>query len=118
MKNIKIGVIEEKFAHIIWENEPLTSKRLVELCQEELKWKSTTTYTVLKKLCDKGIFVNENSMVTSLIKEDEYYSLQSKQFVSETFNGSLPAFIAAFTKKQNLSAQEIEEIKKIIDSIQ
>lgn len=117
MSDIKIGVVEEKFAHLIWENEPLTSKQLVLLCEEKLNWKSTTTYTVLKKLCEKGIFQNEKSTVTSLIKKDDFYSLQSKQFVEETFDGSLPAFVAAFTKKNTLTEKEIEEIKKIIDNI-
>lgn len=117
MKDIKIGVVEEKFANLIWENEPLTSKQLVLLCEEKLNWKSTTTYTVLKKLCEKGIFQNEKSTVTSLIKKDDFYSLQSKQFVEETFNGSLPAFVAAFTKKNTLTDKEIEEIQKIIESI-
>jgi len=114
MKDIKIGVIEERFANIIWENEPLTSKELIKLCEEQLNWKSTTSYTVLKKLCDKGIFKNEHSVVTSIINKEEFYAIQSKQFVEETFDGSLPAFVTAFTKKTTLSADEIDELEKII----
>lgn len=116
MSELKLGVIEERFANIIWENEPLTSKELIQLCEKELSWKSTTSYTVLKKLCDKGIFKNEKSVVTSLIKKEDFYAIQSQQFVEDTFDGSLPAFVAAFTKKKTLSAEEIDEIQKIIDA--
>ena len=115
MNEIKLGLVEARFADIIWSNEPITTKELVTACQNELQWKRTTTYTVLKKLCEKGIFKTEDSVVTSLIKKDEFYSIQSEQFVEETFSGSLPAFIAAFTKRKNLSEKEIEEIKRMIE---
>ena len=115
MDSYKLGIVEQKFAELIWQNEPISSGELVKLCQKDLDWKKSTTYTVLKKLCEKGIFQNINGMVTSLISKDEFFSLQSKNFVDETFDGSLPAFIAAFTKKQKLSKKEIDEVQKMID---
>lgn len=116
MDNYKLGFVEQKFAELIWQNEPISSGELVKLCLKELEWKKSTTYTVLKKLCEKGIFQNDNGTVTSLISKDDFFALQSKNFVDETFEGSLPAFIAAFTKKQTLSKKEIEEIRKMIDA--
>lgn len=116
MDNYKLGFVEQKFAELIWQNEPISSGELVKLCLKELEWKKSTTYTVLKKLCEKGIFQNENGTVTSLISKDEFFALQSKNFVDETFEGSLPAFIAAFTKKQALTEKEIAEIRAMIDS--
>lgn len=115
MDSYKLGIVEQKFAELIWQNEPISSGELVKLCLKELDWKKSTTYTVLKKLCEKGIFQNINGMVTSLISKDDFFSLQSKNFVDETFDGSLPAFIAAFTKKQKLSKKEIDEVQKMID---
>ena len=115
MDSYKLGIVEQKFAELIWKNEPISSGELVKLCLKELDWKKSTTYTVLKKLCEKGIFQNINGMVTSLISKDEFFALQSKNFVDETFDGSLPAFIAAFTKKQKLSKKEIDEVQKMID---
>ncbi len=117
MDNYKLGVVEQQFATLIWHNEPIASGELVKLCLSELEWKKSTTYTVLKKLCEKGIFRNENGIVTSLISQNDYFALQSKSFVDETFKGSLPAFIAAFTKKQTLSDKEIAEIRAMIDAI-
>lgn len=116
MDNYKLGIVEQKFAELIWQNEPISSGELVKLCIKELEWKKSTTYTVLKKLCDKDIFQNENGTVTSLISKDDFFALQSKSFVDETFEGSLPAFIAAFTKKQTLSEKDIAEIRAMIDS--
>ena len=116
MEDIKLGVVEAHFANIIWENEPLSSGELVKKCDEILGWKKSTTYTVLKKLCEKGIFKNENSVVTSVISKEEYYAIQSESFVEETFEGSLPAFIAAFSKRKRLSAEEIAKIRQMIDS--
>lgn len=107
--------MEAKFAEIIWQNEPLSSRELVALCEEKLSWKKSTTYTVLKKLCDRGIFQNLDGKVTSLISQGEFASLQSEKFVDETFDGSLPAFIAAFTARKSLSKEEIEEIRKMIE---
>lgn len=116
MEDYTLGVVETKFAEIIWENEPLASGQLVKLCEAELNWKKPTTYTVLRKLCERGIFQNEGGIVTSLVSEQDYYALQSEKFVEETFDGSLPAFFAAFTKRKQLSAEEIDELRRLIDS--
>ncbi|MBE6727295.1 MAG: BlaI/MecI/CopY family transcriptional regulator [Ruminococcaceae bacterium] len=115
MKEINLGVVEAHFADIVWFNEPLSSGELVGLCEKELGWKKSTTYTVLKKLCEKGIFKNENSIVTSLVSKEEFYAIKSEKFVEETFKGSLPAFIAAFTKRKSLTAKEIEQIQQMIN---
>ena len=116
MSDYQMGAVESKFADIIWENEPISSTELSKRSEEILKWKKSTTYTVLKRLCDKGIFQNIKGTVTSLISKQEFYSLQSEKFVEETFEGSLPAFLAAFSKRKKLSANEISEIRKMIDS--
>lgn len=118
MEDYKLGLVEARFADIIWQNEPLSSGELVKICGEQLNWKKSTTYTVLKKLCEKGIFKNENSIVSSLISKDEFYSIQSENFVNETFDGSLPAFIAAFANRKKISAEEIAEIRRMIDSFE
>lgn len=115
MGDMKLGVIETRFAEIIWANAPLTTNQLIRLCAEKLEWKRTTTYTVLKKLCEKGIFKTENSMVTVLVSRQEFEGMQSKQFVEETFHGSLPAFLTAFNSRKKLSNAEIDEIQKLID---
>lgn len=115
MNAYRLSDSEEKFAELIWKNEPIGSGDLVKLCEKEMNWKKSTTYTVLKKLCEKGIFRNENAVVSSLITEDEYYSRQSICFVEDTFGGSLPRFLAAFTGHKRLSKQEAEELKKLID---
>lgn len=112
----KLGVVESKFADIIWANEPLHSRELVKLCEKELNWKKPTTYTVLRKLCEREIFQNVDGMVSSRISRKDYYAMQSEQFVQETFEGSLPAFLAAFTTRKALSAQEINQIRAMIDS--
>ena len=116
MEEIKLGAVESRFADIIWRHEPLTSGELVRLCAQELEWKKSTTYTVLKKLCSRGIFRNENGLVSSVLSREEFYSVQSERFVEETFEGSLPAFIAAFTSRNALSAEEAEEIQRMIDA--
>lgn len=115
MNDIRLGVVETRFADIVWQNEPIPSGKLKEICEKELNWKKSTTYTVLKKLCDKGIFKNENGIVSSLITREEFNSLQSRQFVDEAFGGSLPAFIAAFTQGKQLTQKEIFELKRMID---
>ncbi len=112
----KLGAVESRFADIIWEHEPLTTAELVLLCEKELHWKRTTTYTVLKKLSEHGIFRMQDKMVTSQISREDYYAAQSELFVEETFEGSLPAFIAAFTRRKELTAEEIAEIHKMIDA--
>lgn len=116
MEEIKLGVVESRFAEIVWREEPLSSRRLVELCEQELHWKKSTTYTVLKKFCDRKIFRNEKGTVTSLLSKRELSGMQSENFVDSVFDGSLPAFIAAFTQRKPLSAEEIAEIRKMIDS--
>ncbi len=115
MKEYKLTESEEKFADIIWQNEPIGSGDLVKLCEKEMKWKKSTTYTVLKKLCEKGIFQNKDAVVTSIIIKEEYYSNQSKRFVEDTFGGSLPKFLTAFIGGKKLSNHQAEELKKLID---
>ena len=115
MSEFKLGVIESRFADIIWQNEPLTSTELVKLAERELNWKKSTTYTVLKRLCERGMFQNQNGTVTSLISKQEFYALQSEKFVEDTFSGSLPAFLAAFTTRKKLSEEEIDQLQKLID---
>ena len=117
MAEYKLGEVESVFADIIWNNEPLSSRRLAELAQERLNWKRTTTYTVLKRLCDRELFQNKDSIVTSLVSREEFYARQSEQFVEETFHGSLPAFLAAFGSRKKLSDAEIEELQKVIDAM-
>lgn len=117
MSEYKLGVIESRFADIIWSNEPLASSELAKLALSELEWKKSTTYTVLKRLCDRGIFVNENGTVRSLISKKDFYALQSEKFVDETFSGSLPAFVAAFSSRKKLSDDEIEQLQHMIDNM-
>ncbi len=117
MSEYKLGVIESRFADIIWSNEPLASSELAKLALSELEWKKSTTYTVLKRLCDRGIFVNENGTVRSLISKKDFYALQSEKFVDETFSGSLPAFVAAFSSRKKLSDNEIEQLQHMIDNM-
>ena len=114
MDDMKLGLVESKFADIIWSREPLPSGELVKVCEAELNWKKPTTYTVLRRLCERGIFCNEGGMVRSVISREEFYAMQSERFVEETFSGSLPGFLAAFTRRRGLSRQEIEEIRKMI----
>ncbi len=115
MEMTKLGAIESRFADIVWANEPLPSGELAQICLEELHWKRTTTYTVLKKLSDRGLFQNVKGIVSSQISRQEYYSMQSRQFVDEAFEGSLPAFLAAFTGGEKLSSEEIEQLQRLID---
>ena len=114
MGEFQMGVIESRFADIIWQNEPVATTELVKLSQQELNWKKTTTYTVLKRLCEKGIFRNDKGMVTSLISKNEFYSVQSEKFVDETFGGSLPAFLAAFTARKTLTREEVDELRRMV----
>jgi len=116
MTEYRLGPIEARFADLIWEHAPIPSGMLVKLCEEKLEWKKSTTYTMLKRLCQKGLFQNEDGVVTYLISKAEFESLQSHEFVEETFEGSLPRFVAAFTRKKKLSESEIEELKKLIDN--
>lgn len=116
MKKTRMGMVESHFADIVWENAPLTTKELIGLCGKELNWARTTTYTVLKKMCERGIFRMEDSIVTVLISKEEFSSMQSEQFVQENFRGSLPAFIAAFTARKTPTQEELAEIRKMIDA--
>ncbi|MBR2730539.1 MAG: BlaI/MecI/CopY family transcriptional regulator [Clostridia bacterium] len=116
MATIELGEVQAKFADLVWENAPISSGALVRLCAEELHWKKPTTYTVLRKLCEKGLFENRNGTVTARISRAEYYAAKSEQFVEETFHGSLPAFLAAFTSKKKLTAAQAEELQRMIDA--
>ena len=116
MTEIKLGMVESRFADIIWEHAPLTTRELTALCQEELNWKRTTTYTVLKKLCDRGIFSTKDGMITVILSRDEFFAIQSEQFVQENFQGSLPAFLAAFTARKTPTADELAQIREMIRS--
>ena len=115
MIDYQMGLVEAKFADIIWENEPVASAQLVKLSEESFKWKKSTTYTVLKRLCDKGIFQNNKGIVTSLISKQDFFAAQSEKFVEETFNGSLPAFLAAFTSRKKLTSEEADYLRKMVD---
>ncbi len=115
MTDYSLGAVEARFADIVWENAPLSTAELVRLAAGQLNWKRTTTYTVLKRLGDKGLFRMENGIVSVLIQKEDYYAAQTEKFVEDTFDGSLPAFLAAFTKRKSLRAEEIAEIRKMID---
>ena len=115
MKNYKLTDMEAKFADIIWLHEPVPSGKLVQLCEEEFNWKKSTMYTMLKRLEGKGIFKNNDGVVKALITKDDFYAEQSKLFVEETFDGSLPKFLAAFARSKKMSDQEIDELQKLID---
>ena len=115
MITYKLGDVEMKFAEIIWTNEPLTSKELTILAQEELNWNRSTTYTILRKLSEKGILKNDNAIVTSLVSKEEYTAMQTEKFVEEQFHGSLPKFFAAFARRKKLSDKEVMEIEEIIN---
>ncbi len=115
MENRKLGPIETRFAEMIWANAPVSSGELVKMCQRELEWKKSTTYTVLKKLCEQGLFQNEGGVVTVLVSRDEFFALQSEKFVEEHFAGSLPAFVAAFTARKALSPGEVAQIRRMIE---
>lgn len=114
VKDYTLGIIEAKFADIIWENEPVPSGRLVKLAEEQLGWKKTTTYSILRKLSYRGLFKNENYMITSLISRDEFYGKQTSEVIDRTFNGSLPDFIAAFASVRKPNQKEIEAIRKML----
>lgn len=114
MNDYQLGAVEARFAGLIWENAPLSSGKLVELAKEELEWKKSTTYTVLKRLCDKGLFANNGGTVTVLISKEEFHTLQSERFVAETFDGSLPAFLAAFTARKKLKPEEVAQLRRMV----
>ena len=117
MADIRMGPAETQFAEIIWSNEPIASGLLSKKAEEILNWKKTTSFTVLKRLCERGIFQNQNGIVTSLISREEFFARHSEQYVQETFGGSLPAFMAAFGTRKKLTDSEIDEMKKLIESM-
>ncbi|MBQ3065085.1 MAG: BlaI/MecI/CopY family transcriptional regulator [Clostridia bacterium] len=115
MKTPKIFEQEYKFCLILWEHEPISSSALAKLCEEKLGWKSTTTYTVIKRLSERGVLKNENTVVTSLVSKDAAQASEIDELVEEKFGGSLPAFFAAFTKRQKISSEELDELQHMID---
>ena len=115
MADLRLGPVESRFADLIWDGEPITSTELVHLAERELEWKKSTTYTVLKRLCEKGIFQNEGGVVTSRLSREEFAARQSEQFVEETFSGSLPAFLTAFTSRKKLTEEEIDQLQQLIE---
>jgi len=117
MSDIRMGPAETQFAQIIWENEPIGSGVLAKKAEETLLWKKTTSFTVLKRLCDRGIFQNQGGTVTSLISREEFFARHSEQYVQENFGGSLPAFFAAFSTRKKLSDKEIDEMKNLIEKM-
>ena len=117
MADIRMGPAETQFAEMIWENEPIASGLLSKKAEEALHWKKTTSFTVLKRLCERGIFQNLNGIVTSLISREEFFARHSQQYVQENFGGSLPAFLAAFSTHKKLSDKEIEEMKHLIEKM-
>ena len=110
-----MGAVEARFADMIWAAEPITAVELARRCEKEFSWKKSTTYTVLKRLCDKNIFRNDGGTVTSLLSRDDFYAAQSEEFIDSTFGGSLPAFIAAFSRRKTLSDAEIDALRRMID---
>ena len=117
MGELRMGTAEAKFADIIWDNEPISSGDLAKLANREFEWKKTTSFTVLKRLCERGFFQNQNGIVTSLISREEFYARHSELYVEETFGGSLPAFLTAFGTRRKLTDKEIDEIRRIIESM-
>ena len=118
MEDMKLGLVESHFADIVWKNEPIHSGELAKVCEKELNWKRITTYTVLKKLCNRGIFQNRDGIVSSLISKAEFYAIKSEKFVEETFDGSFPAFLNVFSSRKKLTSEEIEQVRKMIDSFE
>ena len=115
MKDIELGAVQERFADIVWEKEPIGSGELVKICEEQLNWKKPTTYTVLRKLCEKGLLQNKDGVVTSLVTREDFYAAKSEQIIEDSYDGSLPAFIAAFTSRKKLSAKDVQKIQDMID---
>lgn len=115
MAEYKLGAVETRFAELIWRHAPIASGALVKLCERELGWKKSTTYTMLKRLCQRGLFQNQDGTVTALISREEFAARQSEEFLEESFSGSLPQFLAAFTRRKKLSEQEIAALQRLID---
>lgn len=115
MVDIELGEVQATFADIIWKYEPVGSGELVKICEKELQWKKSTTYTVLRKVCEKGLFKNEGGVVSAIISREEFNAMKGERFIEDTYNNSLPAFIAAFMSHKKISKKEMDEIKKMID---
>jgi len=115
LDNYKLGVMESKFAELMWNNEPISSGDLVKLCEKELGWKKSTTYTMLRRICERNIFQNKNGVVSSLLSKQELCALQSEKFIEDTFSGSLPSFLTAFATRRKLSDKEIEDLQEMIN---
>lgn len=112
----KIFESEYRFCLILWENEPINSTRLVELCRESLGWSKATTYTVIRRLAERGVLKNENAIVTTLVSKEEAQKARLEEMMEETFEGSMPAFIAAFSRSKKMTKQEVDQLKALIDS--
>lgn len=115
MAEYKLAEMESKFADLIWDNAPVNSTELVRLSAEVMQWKKSTTYTMLKRLCDRGIFKNEDAVVSPLMSRDEFYAGQSRRYVEDAFGGSLPQFLASFIGRQKLSGKQAEELVRLIN---
>lgn len=115
MEKYKLGEMEYKLACILWENENISTRKLIHICGDEFQWKRTTTYTMLKRLCIRGLFKNNGGIVSVLMTKDEFNAGQGEQFLEESFNGSMPKFLATFTRQRKLSNKEVDEIQKLID---
>ena len=115
MERYKLGEMEQKFAEMIWEHEPAPSGELVRLCEEKFRWKKSTTYTMLKRLCNRKIFENREGTVRALMSKEDVQAIQGEEFLKETFDGSLPQFLAAFTRRNKLSEEEIRELESLIE---
>ena len=116
MQDFELGAIQERFADIVWEHEPIASGELAKVCEKELHWKRPTTYTVLRKLCEKGLLQNKNGTVVSKVSREEFYSAKCEQIIMDSYRGSLPAFVASFISRKRLTAEEANEIQQMIDS--
>ena len=116
METYKLGEMEEKFAELIWANAPVGSGELTKLCEKEFAWKRTTTYTMLKRLCQRNLFENDHGIVKVLMSREEFEAAKGEQFLEENFDGSLPKFLVAFSRRKKLNSQEVEELKRLIES--
>ena len=115
MNPYKLGEMEQRFADLIWENAPVASGQLAKLCEMAFEWKRTTTYTMLKRLCDRGIFSNTKGVVTVVMQREEFQAVQGEQFINENFDGSLPQFLLAFSRRKKLSEKEVAQLKKMVE---
>lgn len=118
MEQFKLGEMEQRFADMIWREAPIASGQLAKRCGDEFGWKRTTAYTMLKRLCDRKLFANENGMVTVLMTREEFQAAQGEQFINDVFDGSLPRFLAAFSQRKKMSPKEVEALKKMIDEME